>query len=64
MPRLSYKRFIVKPPSKLVIVGDTQPNTFETIGYTTGISWMPFTHEESSYVVIEAELDGTIREIR
>ena len=49
---------------QLVIVGDTQPNTFETIGYTTGISWMPFTHEESSYVVIEAELDGTIREIR
>ena len=49
---------------QLVIVGNTQPNMFESIGYTTGISWMPFTHEESSYVVIDAELNGTIREIR
>ena len=45
---------------QLVIVGNTHPNVFETIAYTVGLSWSPFTHAESAYVEIRADLDGTI----
>ena len=48
---------------QLVIVGNTQPNLFETIGYVFSSSWMPSTHTESPYVIIEANLDGTITRI-
>lgn len=48
---------------QLVIVGDTRPNAFETIAYTVGLSWMPFTRSESPYVVIDADLDGIITDI-
>ena len=47
---------------QLVIVGNTHPNVFETIAYTVGLSWSPFTHAES-YVEIRADLDGTITSI-
>lgn len=49
---------------QLVLVGPRQPNIFETIAYTTGLSWMPFTHSEAPYVIINANLDGKITEIR
>ena len=49
---------------QLVIVGPTQPNIFETIAYTTQIRWIPFTHSESPYVILNADLDGTITEVR
>lgn len=39
---------------ELVIVGETQPNIFETFGYAAGLSWVPFTHTESPYVIIRA----------
>ena len=45
---------------QLVIVGETRPNLFETIGYAADLPWMPFTHSESPYVIIEADLDGNI----
>lgn len=48
---------------QLVIVGETQPNMFESFGYAADILWMPFTHTESPYVVINASLEGTITEI-
>ena len=48
---------------QLVIVGNTHPNVFETIAYTVGLSWSPFTHAESAYVEIRADLDGTITSI-
>ena len=48
---------------QLVIVGETRPNSFESFAYATGLSWMPFTHSESPYVIIDASLDGTITDI-
>lgn len=48
---------------QLVIVGNTSPNSFESFGYAAGLSWMPFIHGESAYVIINADLDGTITEI-
>ena len=48
---------------QLVIVGETRPNTFETIGYVTQASWIPFTHSESPYVKINASLEGIITEV-
>jgi len=49
--------------SQLVIVGNTQPNIFETIGYAAQLPWMPFTSNESPYLIIDATLDGKITEI-
>lgn len=49
---------------QLVIVGETKPNTFESFAYAAELSWMPFTHSESAYVIINANLDGTITRIR
>ena len=48
---------------QLVIVGETRPNSFESFAYAAGLSWMPFTHSESPYVIIDASLDGTITDI-
>ncbi len=45
---------------QLVIVGETQPNSFESFAYASGILWMPFTHSESPYVIINANFNGTI----
>lgn len=50
--------------SQMVIIGDTRPNGFETFAYTAGLTWMPFTHSESSYVIIDADLNGKITRIR
>ena len=50
--------------TQLVIVGETQPNTFESLGYAAQLPWMPFTHTESAYVIIDANLDGTITKIK
>ena len=67
--RLEYTK-LIKPTvnqdclQQLVLVGPKKPNFFETIAYTTQISWMPFTHSESPYVIINASLDGKITEIR
>ena len=47
---------------QLVVVGNTQPNFFESIAYASG-SWMPFTSGESPYLIINADLDGIITEI-
>jgi len=47
----------------LVIVGETQPNRFESFAYAAQLPWMPFTHSESAYVAIKATLDGTITKI-
>ena len=63
--RLSYDEPIKPSINKdyvqqLVIVGDTQPNLFESFAYAAGISRMPFTHCESPYVIINADLDGNI----
>ena len=66
--RLSYDEPI-KPTvnqdyqQQLVIVGKTQPNAFETFAYAAGLSWRPFTHSESPYVIINASLDGRITNI-
>lgn len=49
--------------SQLVVVGNNIPNAFETFGYVVNASWMPFTHSESPYVKIRAELDGTITRV-
>ena len=49
---------------QLVIVGNTVPNIFESLAYAWQFSWMPFTHSESPYVVIDADLDGTITKVR
>ena len=49
---------------QLVLVGPRQPNAFESIAYTADLSWMPFTHSEAPYVIINADLDGKITEIR
>lgn len=49
---------------QLVIIGNTRPNFFETMGYTMQARWMPFTHSESPYVIISATLDGEITRIR
>ena len=48
---------------QLVIVGDPIPNTFETIAYAAQLPWMPFTRSASAYVIINADLDGTITDI-
>ena len=45
---------------QLVIVGETQPNTFETFAYVEELSWFPFTRSESAYVRIRAGRDGII----
>lgn len=47
-----------------VVIGETQPNAFETIGYAAGIRRMPFTRVESAYVTIRADLDGKITRIK
>lgn len=66
--KLSYNEPI-KPTIKedyfqqLVIVGETQPNSFEMFAYAAGLSWMPFTHSESPYVTINASLNGNITDI-
>ena len=49
--------------SQLVVVGNPVPNKFESFAYAAGLSWMPFTHSESAYVIIQADLDGTITRI-
>ena len=49
---------------QLVVVGETRPNSFETFAYAAGISWMPFTHSESPYVIINASLDCIITSIK
>lgn len=66
--KLSYEEPIKPTINKdyfqqLVIVGETQPNSFESFAYAAGLSWMPFTHSESPYVIINASLDGTITDI-
>ena len=48
---------------QIVIVGSASINVFETFAYVAQLSWMPFTNNESSYLVINASLDGTITEI-
>lgn len=48
---------------QLVIVGDTQPNSFESFAYAAGLSWVPFARIESPYVIIHASLDGRITDI-
>ena len=50
--------------SQLVIVGETQPNRFESFGYAAAMRWMPFTHAESAYVIIRSDLSGKITQIR
>jgi hypothetical protein len=47
---------------QIVIVGNTLPNNFESFSYASGW-WMPFTHSESPYVIINATLEGIITEI-
>ena len=49
---------------QIVIFGETQPNIFETFAYTTQLTWVPFTHKESQYLVIDANLNGIITGIR
>lgn len=49
---------------QLVIIGDTQPNFFETLKYTTEAPWMPFVHGESPYVIINATLEGEITRLK
>lgn len=50
---------------QIVIVGSEKaPNAFETFAYATQLNWVPFSHSESSYVILDATLQGTIREIR
>lgn len=49
---------------QLVVVGETQPNGFESFAYAAQLSWMPFTHSESPYVIINATLDGAIIKIK
>jgi hypothetical protein len=48
---------------QIFIVGSTSINVFESFAYAAQLSWMPFTHNESPYLVINASLDGTITEI-
>ena len=48
---------------QLAIVGETRPNSFESFAYAAGLSWIPFTHSESPYVIIDASLDRTITDI-
>lgn len=48
---------------QLVIVGDTQPRGLESFAYAINASWMPYTRSESSIVIINAGLDGRIREV-
>jgi hypothetical protein len=49
---------------QIVIIGETQPNIFETFAYATQSNWVPFTHKESQHMVIDATLNGVITEIR
>ena len=46
-----------------VIVGNTTPNTFESLAYAMGVPWMPFCRSVSPYVMIDAHLDGSIKRI-
>ena len=67
--RLMYEQAIAPTVNKdylmqIVTVGETQPNAFETFAYVTNLSWIPFTHSESPYVIINANWDGKITEIR
>ena len=50
--------------SQLVVVGDTAPNFFETLQYTTRLPWVPFTNSESPYVVIDSTDAGVITDIQ
>jgi len=47
---------------QLVVVSNRGPNFFDTLSYVTSHP-MPFTHKESSWVAINASLDGVITEI-
>lgn len=47
----------------IVIVREGGPNAFETFGYAADLPWMPFTHSEHHFVLLNANLDGTITEI-
>ena len=50
---------------QIVIVGSERvPNAFESFAYAAQLPWMPFTHRESPYVIIDATLQGRITEIR
>lgn len=49
---------------QLVEVGETRPNFFETLAYTTQAPWMPFMHSESPYVIIDATLEGEITRLK
>jgi len=67
--RLGYEEPITPTIDKdylqqIVVIGNTKPNFFESIGYASGASWMPFVHSESPYVIIDATLEGEIIRIR
>lgn len=49
---------------QIVIIGKPQPNAFESFAYAAQLSWMPFIHSESPYLVINATTEGAITEIR
>lgn len=49
--------------SQIVIVGANRPNIFESFAYAADLSWFPFTHSESAYVIIRADLEGEITSI-
>lgn len=46
-----------------VRVGERGPNSAESLAYAGDFPWMPFTHSESGWVVLEADADGKIRSI-
>ena len=48
---------------QLVVVRKTEPNAFDTLAYATDCDCVPFTHQESPYVIINADLDGTITRV-
>ena len=48
---------------QLVIIGDTTRNIMESHAYAAQLKWLPFTHLESPYLVITADLDGTITKL-
>lgn len=48
---------------KIVVVGKTNPNLFESFAYAAQLQWMPFIHSESPYVIINATLEGKVSKI-
>lgn len=49
---------------QLIVLGKNDPSFFDTLGYVTNSSWMPFTGVESPYLVLNTDGEGLIVSVK